>query len=125
MKMITQCELNYISSRNDKELIFGNFLDEFYRCSDEARQSMVEVEPVKDEKIRGYLCMVAAAVERLCHIYHLNIPAWVDEPWYFAPKKVYALNTENKEFQKYLEETSYFEYKRHNVFYGDDVLERR
>lgn len=123
--MITEYRLNEITENNDPELIFGSFLDEFYRESDTERKNLFSLAPRKIESKRNYLCMIAAAVEHLCSVYNIPNPDWVDDSWFIVPDKVYALDTKNPEYQKFLEETSYSEYKKHNVYYGDNVLQRR
>lgn len=106
-------------------VLFGDFLDEFYREKDKQLQiNMINEEPNfnKDNKI--FLVEMAAVVHKLSNDYHLPVPSWVFKEQYFLSVPFYAFDTKNKDYQKFLMETSPKEYAQRNIFYGNNVLRR-
>lgn len=61
----------------------GNFLDAFYRASNDQRESMVEREPEKHPSFPDYLLpFLAAMAHKLCNEYDVDCPSWVHKDQY-------------------------------------------
>jgi len=110
------------SGNEDENLLFGQFLDDFYHASNKV--ALIKDEPTYDESKKLLLCDMAATVHKLANDYSLPVPEWVFDKKYIFDGIYYAFNTKNPEFQKHLEETTPEEYKQRNLFVGDTSLER-
>lgn len=124
---IKQYSIRYVSlkEQEDEMLLFGQFLDDFYNAkSKENKYALIKEEPIFDEKNPVFMCMLACAVHKLSNDYNLKTPEWVFFSKYTLKEKYYAFNTENKEYQNFLENTTPVEYKSRNLIYGDSVLKR-
>lgn len=115
---------NTKKDKHNKELYFGDWLDEFYRSPDFVKQSMLSKEPKYNEKDHLFMCYVASAVEYLSNKYHLEKPKWVNDDKYIYNSTYYAFNTSNKDFQKHLKKLTPKEFAKRNLFVGDNVLKR-
>ena len=106
-------------------LLYGQFLDDFYYEKDkENKFNLIKDEPMYMQGEDLFMCMLASAAHKLANDYGLKIPDWVMKSKYILKKKYYAFDTENKEFQKYLEKTTPEEYRIRNLIVGDMVLKR-
>lgn len=109
----------------DAILLFGQFLDSFYsKKADTDRQQLLKNEPIYNPDYKLFLCLLAASAEKLSNDYHLPIPEWTEKPEYIFNRIYYAFDTENPDFQKYLLQTTPYEYKKRNLMLGDNVLSR-
>jgi len=109
---------------NDDDFHFAasTFLDDFKKT--ENRYDLVKDEPnggVIDDVNR---CLLAAITHKLCNEYGLTPPSWVNSPIYILPYPVFAHNTTDEEFQRYLIETTPLEFSSRNIFYGANVTSR-
>ncbi|MCD7872650.1 MAG: hypothetical protein LUG21_05025 [Clostridiales bacterium] len=112
-------------NKEDEILLYNQFLDNFYSAkTDNEKLLLIEDEPVYNHKHKLILSLIAAAVEKLSKDYNLPIPKWVNKNRYVMEYICYAFETKNSDFQKYLTETSFPEYKKRNLMYGDNVLKR-
>jgi len=111
-----------LSSKEDKDLLFGQFLDDFYHADNKA--ALIADEPPQNDISLWFICFLAGAVHRLANDYHLTIPAWVFKKKYIYPGTYYAFDTKNSDFQKYLAETTPDEYRQRNILVGNNALER-
>ena len=106
-------------------ILFGDFLDEFYREKDKQLQvNMIIEEPDFNEDDKIFLVEMAAAVHKLSNDFHLPVPSWVFKRQYFLSVPYYAFDTKNKDYQELLAKTSPKEYAERNIFYGENVLRR-
>jgi hypothetical protein len=112
-----------VASRNFT-LAFGQFLDDFRHSTDEEKQKLIADEPKRDDVDLVILCHAAAAVHKLANDNDFHVPKWVHDPAYTMPEPLYAHNTQNEEFQRYLFESSPPEYAIRNIYFGDNVLQR-
>lgn len=109
----------------DEELLFGQFLDDFYREVDaQNRFNMIKDEPDFDETNVIFMCILAGTAEKLANDYGLEIPKWALDERYVMQNMYYAFDTKNREFQDYLMRTTPQEFKRRNLIVGDTLLER-
>lgn len=114
-----------LSEENDKTLLYGQFLDDFYHEKDkENKYNLIKDEPAYMPGEDVFMCMLAGAAHKLAKDYGLKIPEWVMKSKYILKNKYYAFDTKNKEFQEYLEKTTPEEYRMRNLIVGDTVLER-
>jgi len=96
------------------------FLDDFMLI--ENKSALIEDEPM-DGEVKT-LCLAAAIVHKLANDNGLEPPEWVYKPKYVFPHPVYTFNTQNKEYQKVLRETTPEEFAQRNIFYGAKVISK-
>ena len=76
--------LNRVNTSESFWISFGDFLDEFYRQTDQNRQQMIMQEPVDGAQVdRVFKAMFAAAVHKLANDYMLDVPDWVWKDEYY------------------------------------------
>jgi len=97
------------------------FLDDF-RWVDN-KLSLIKDEPAADGE-RKTLCLAASIVHKLANDNGIEPPEWVYKPEYIFPHPVYTFNTQNKEYQKVLRETTPEEFAQRNIYYGANVIAR-
>lgn len=125
MKLLSISDVVSQASQNDKELLFGQFLDDFYYEKEtEKKYTLIKDEPAYLPGEDVFMCMLAAAAHKLANDYGLEIPDWIMKSQYFLEEKHYAFETENQEYRAYLEKTTPEEYKMRNLMLGDTVLQR-
>lgn len=109
---------------NDKELLFGDWLDEFYNSPKTIKQLMLEKEPNNCNNDSVFTSYIAATVDYLSNKYKLSKPDWVSSDKYVYNGVYYAGNTKIKEYQKLLKDTSPIEFSKRNLYVGDNILKR-
>ena len=109
---------------NDFIFAFCTFLDEFYRADNDEKKLLLADEPQRGNLKKKDWCMLACAAHKLANNNKIIPPEWVYDKKFIMKKPVYAFGTKNKEYQKFLKETSPEEYRLKNIFYGDNVLKR-
>ena len=115
-------DLDYVITHKNFTFALCDFLDEFKRSSDKYR--MIENPPQSDGAIKKNLCILAAVVHKLANDNSLNVPVWVHSPLYKMPYPIFAHDTTNEDFQKFLIDDSPVEFARKNIFYGSRAIER-
>jgi len=108
-------------SSNNIKLSIGQFLDDFKHTKN--KHLLIEDEPVGCSDI-ATLCLLASIAHKLANDNELEPPEWVFKPEYSFPQPVYTFNTQNKEYQKVLRETSPPEFAQRNMYYGANVISR-
>lgn len=87
--MLRESIRNISEQLNNNEpfaICMGNFLDEFYRQTQDIRQQMINDEPEKYENIPNYdYAYLAATAHKLANDYKLERPDWVYKNEYFLP----------------------------------------
>lgn len=119
-KLVENVKNNY----SDKEIYFGEWLDDFYRVSNSVKQIMVDTEPNYLTENKMFMVYIAASVEYLTNTYSLNKPKWVDNEKYYSSVEYFAFDTTINEYQDYLRKTSPIEFSKRNLFVGENVLKR-
>ena len=115
-------QISDVVNFDDAIFAFCAFLDDFRRSED--KQSLIMDAPEKSAATRRELSILAATAHKLANDNGLQVPNWVNDSFYEMPHPVYAFDTENEEYQRYLKETAPPEFAKRNIFYGDNVLER-
>lgn len=115
---------NVKNDRVNKELYFGEWLDEFYRQSKPIQQTMIDIEPIYIKEEPVFMSYIASSVDLLSKKYHLKKPEWINDKKYINSYEYYAFNTNISEYQKYLKKTSPKEFSIRNLYVGDNVLKR-
>jgi hypothetical protein len=104
---------------------FGDFLDDWRRSYREDLLALVE-QPLEEAvtlEEQRWSALFAAAVEQLCALDELPLPAWVNASRYYLSEPWYPeARTEN--LRRLLKETTPEIFKNHNVFGGEDILSR-
>jgi hypothetical protein len=106
------------------ELLWGDFLDEFYRSGKEKKMDMVKDEPEHFDNIQAETyAFIAGAVEKLCNDAELEPPAWVFKDKYFLREPYFALNAKGM-LRVVLLVESPNEFVVRNVFVSENCLTR-
>jgi len=121
MSKVDSLSIAKVASSNDLKLSIGQFLDDFRLASD--KYILIKDEPDGNADI-VMLCLLASIAHKLANDNGLEPPAWVFKPEYIFPQPVYTFNTQNKEYQKVLRDTSPPEFVQRNIFYGANVISR-
>jgi len=111
-----------------KALTYSNTKHSISQFLDDFRFVKNKFALIKDEPKAGAdtrtLCLAAAIAHKLANDNGIDPPQWVYKPEYIFPHPVYTFNTQNKEYQKILRETSPQEFAQRNIFYGANVIAR-
>ena len=103
---------------------FSNFLDSFYRASQEERIIMISEEPAEMQD-RVHLAILAAAANRLANLHGVPVPSWVYKGMYFLDEsEPYYDNVNHAEYREWLRRTTPLEFSSRHLFLGADVLSR-
>lgn len=117
--------ISVMLNENDKMLLYGQFLDSFFKTKTGAEKcKLLNEEPVYSEEHKLFFCMLAGSVEKLAHDHGLPVPEWTEKPEYQFGQIYYAFDTPNTDFQKFLMNTTPIEYRRRNLMVGNNVLHR-
>lgn len=116
------CEISENLRKYDFIFVLSTFLDEFKRS--ENKHELIATEPKCDNLTSEEQCILAAVSLKLANDCGINPPLWVLKEKYVMPYPVYAFNTQNKDFQKLLEDETPFEFKQRNLFVGKNAIER-
>jgi hypothetical protein len=115
-------KLSDVVNHRDFMLAVSTFLDDFRKC--ENKYALVKDEPLGEHIDTENLCLLAAIVHKLSNEYGFAPPSWVNSPRYIMSHSAYAHGTINKEYQRYLTETTPVEFAMRNIFYGANVIDR-
>ena len=118
----SRMKLTDVVNHHDFMFAVSTFLDDFKKCDD--KHSLIKDEPVSKRTDQASLCFLAAIVHKLSNDHGLTVPSWANDPMYIMPHPVYAHGTINKDYQRYLMETTPNEFALRNIFYGANVIER-
>lgn len=119
---LTAFDVVKFSNDDNKELYYGQFLDDFYHADNKA--ALIADEPPHSSIEPWFICFIAGAVHKLANDYDLTVPSWVFKEKYIYPGMYYAFDTKNPEFQNYLKENTPAEYRKRNIMVGNNALER-
>ena len=115
-------DLDYVINHKNFTFALCDFLDEFNRSDDKSK--MIENPPSSERAAKKNLCIIAAVVHKLANDNSLNIPEWVNSPLYIMPYPIFAHDTTNEEYRKFLIDDSPLEFANRNIFYGSRTIER-
>lgn len=103
----------------------GDFLDDWRRSKREDRLELVS-KPLPEASTpeeKQWAALFVASIKQLCALDELVAPSWtkdekyhLKEPWYPEAK--------SENMRRYLRETTPLIFAQHNVFGGDDILDR-
>ena len=107
-----------------EDFIFSlcTFLDTFRYAAN--KYGLICDEPESGKINRLKLCILTAVAHKLSNDYNLDTPEWVKNDFYKMPYPVYSFDTQNKEYQNFLLETSPIEFALRNIYYGANAIER-
>ena len=118
--------LDNTQSGGDFYLLVGDFLDEFYQSTDEARQQMIAQPPsgLGQKCARELLCYAAAAAHKLANDFRLDVPNWVfDKQYYMRDRPFFGCNAKG-DLRLLFMYKSPAEFKHRNLFVDEHVLSR-
>ena len=121
MSKVESLSLANIALSDNKKLCIGQFLDDYRHA--ENKYTLIKDEPMECTDSLT-LSLLASIAHKLANDSGFEPPQWVYRPSYVLPFPVYAHNTKNTEYQKFLIETSPPEFAQRNVFYGANVIAR-
>lgn len=116
--------INVKNNSKNKELYFGEWLDEFYRSSNKIRLSMIINEPTYYNNDKFFMSYLASSVEYLANKYNLKKPNWTSKKKYVNGSEHYAFNTKIEDYRSYLKKTTPKEFSKRKLYVGDNVLKR-
>ena len=110
----------------DFHLLLGDFLDEFYRASNNVRQNMISEPPSNTGKKceKELLSFAAATAHKLANDYSLEVPAWVFEKTYYMTTQPYFGCNAKGDLRLLFMYKSPTEFKHRNLFVDENVLSR-
>lgn len=114
--------LSEVAKSPDRMLALSQFLDDFNRSSN--KLTLIDGKPQSEGVSALDLCLMAAVAHKLAVDNNISVPEWVHEREYVMSHPVYAHGTKNKEYQRYLKETTPREFAERNIYYGANVMER-
>jgi len=120
--MVKIKDIPKLSETHDFTLVFCTFLDDFKR--DANKFELIAEEPPRGNLKKKDWCMLACAAHKLARDNGLQTPEWVYDKKFVMTTPVYAFNTKNEKYKKFLKDTSPEEYRSRNIYYGDGVLQR-
>ena len=100
----------------------NTFLDDFKKA--DSKYDLIKDEPNSGTIDDVNRCLLAAIAHKLCNEYGLTPPTWMNSTTYTLPHPVFAHDTTDEEFQRYLVETTPHEFSNRNIFYGANVIDR-
>lgn len=103
-------------------LRFGQFLDDFAHATD--KEALISEEPQWAGSPGRWRYDFAATAHKLAHDNGLPVPKWVLSDEYVSEMPFYAFDTQDPDFQDYLRKTTPREFQWHNLFLGENILER-
>jgi len=109
----------------DFYLLMGDFLDEFYRSDQAARQQMISERPADtDGGRRECLGFAASAAHKLANDYGLDVPEWVFEKRCYLYDEPYFACGAADNLRLLFMYKSPAEFKHRNLFVDENVLSR-
>jgi len=114
-----------VGNSKDFWIAFGDFLDEFYRQTDQNRQQMIMQEPRQTAQVdKAHRAMFAAAVHKLANDYRLDVPAWVWKPQYYMKDQPFFDCNAKGNLRLLFMYKSPTEFKHRNLFVDENILMR-
>lgn len=109
----------------DFYITLGDFLDEFYRQTDEVRKQMLADEPGNYTNVkREHLALFAATAHKLANDYGFNVPPWVwDKKYYMKEMPFFDCNARGNLRLLFLYKSP-TEFKHRNLFVDENFLMR-
>jgi len=114
--------LTNILQHDDFIFALCSFVDAFKISNN--KTALIAVPPVAYTHAKENACILAASVHKLANDYGVDVPKWVNDPAYKMPHPVFAFNTTNEEYQRFLLEDTPFEFASKNIFHGANAIER-
>lgn len=110
--------------KDNKALYFGEWLDNFYNSSSYIKSLILNKEPIYINDDKVFMSYIAGATEFLSNKFKIDVPEWVNNNKYFYKGIYYAYNTKIDDFKKYLKINTPEEFKKRNLYVGENILKR-
>ena len=108
---------------DDASLLFGNFLDDFYRANMDEKKMMLQTEPVAFENLRPVdYVNISATVHKLANGSGIPVPAWVFKDKYYMKEPFFPVRHPNLRLTYMFESPT--EFKHRNMFVSANALSR-
>ena len=108
---------------DDASLLFGNFLDDFYRADTDAKKMMLHAEPDSFENLRPVdYVNIAATVHKLASDSGIPVPEWVFKDKYYAKEPFFPVRHPDLKLTYMFESPA--EFKHRNMFVSANALLR-
>lgn len=112
----------------DRYTAYGNFLDRFIgldhkKGGKRIQEYLIKEKPLNCKRFPIDMAVISASVEVLAKERNISIPAWVYDSDCYLKKGYYAGAT-TPEYRKFLKDTAISEFKKRNLFLGDNCMSR-
>jgi len=109
--------------REDGAILYGNFLDDFYRATIEEKAQMLSDEPKKyDDVCEIDYVNIAATAHKLANDSGIPAPEWVFKSEYYAKDPYFPVRNPNLRLVYMYESPA--EFKHRNMFVSANALSR-
>ena len=107
----------------DSSILFGNFLDDFYRANVDDKKRMLSDEPEPFNNVRSVdYVHIAATVHKLANDSGVTVPAWVFKDQYYAKEPFFPVCHPELKLVYMFESPT--EFKHRNMFVSANALSR-
>ena len=107
----------------DSSILFGNFLDDFYRANMDEKKRLLsdEPEPLNNVRAVDYV-HIAATVHKLANDSGIPVPTWVFKEQYYAKEPFFPVRHPDLRLIYMFESPT--EFKHRNMFVSANALSR-
>ena len=107
----------------DGSILFGNFLDDFYRANIDKKKKMLSDEPEMIDNVRPVdYAHLAAMVHKLANDSGISVPAWVFKDKYYLKEPFFSVHHPDLKLTYMYESPT--EFKHRNIFVSANALSR-
>jgi hypothetical protein len=109
--------------KENESILFGNFLDDFYRANNEERAKMLIDEPEAFDNLRSIdYINIAATAHKLANDSGIPVPEWTFKEKYYAKEPYFPVQNPNLRLIYMFESPT--EFKHRNLFVSANALFR-
>ena len=116
--VISICDFSF---ENNFDIGLGDFLDGFYRSSDDIRREIISKPPQCNDKI--YAALLAACVHKLANDFNLDVPEWVYDKRFYLKDPYFGGNVKGNLRLLFMYKSPP-EFKHRNLFVCENILKR-
>ena len=119
--MISICDFSLYT--NNFDILFGDFLDAFYRASYDIQIEVISKPPRFNNTDRVYAAILAATAHKLANDFNLVVPAWVYDNRFYLSEPYFGGNVRGNLRLLFMYKSPP-EFKHRNLFVCENILKR-